>query len=165
MVGGIAGEDVREAGLDADTDESEQAGRLPRLLHRELGVAELHAGLLVRTLRVRLGQGHRHVEVRAASLQRRREDRRVEAGVDSVEDRVRLRLAGKRHDGGRVRGVDLRGAEAVRLAELLGDGLGARELVVREDHVLEERAPLRDRADGRPDTSRTDYEDPHRSSG
>ena len=65
----------------------------------------------------------------------------------------------------RVGGVDLRGAEAVRLAELLDDGLGARELVVGEDHVLEERAPLRDRPDGRPDAARTDDEDPHSSSG
>ena len=61
----------------------------------------------------------------------------------------------------RVRGVDLRGAEAVRLAELLDDGLGARELVVGEDHVLEERAPLRDRPDGRPHAARTDDEDSH----
>ena len=110
---------------------------------------------------MRLGQRHRHVEVRAAGLERRREDRRVEARVDGVEDRVGLRLAGERDDGGRVGGVDLRGAEAVRLAELLDDGLGARELVVREDHVLEERAPLRDRAHGRPDAARADDEDPH----
>ena len=62
-------------------------------------------------------------------------------------------------------GVDLRGAEAVRLAELLDDGLGARAVVVGEDHVLEERAPLRDRPDGRPHAARTDDEHPHGSSG
>ena len=165
VIGGVAGEDVREAGLDAHADESQQAGRLPRLLGRELLVAELHARSARTALRMRLGQRHRHVEVRAASLERRREDRRVEARVDGVEDRVGVRLAGERHDGGGVGGVHLRGAEAVRLAELLDDGLGACQVVVSEDHVLEERAPLRDRADGRPDTPRTDYEDPHSSSG
>ncbi len=165
MVGRVAREDVREARLYSDADERKQAGLLPGLFGRELLVAELHARELVRALRVRLGQRHRHVEVRAESLERRREDRRVEARVDGVDNRVRLCLASERDDRTDVGCVHLRRAEAVRLAELLDDGFGAGAVVVGEDHVLEERAPLRDRPHGRPHAARTNDEHPHGSSG
>ena len=45
MVGGVAGEDVGEARLDADPNQGEQAGLAPALVFCELRVAELHARL------------------------------------------------------------------------------------------------------------------------
>jgi hypothetical protein len=48
VIGGVAGEDVGEPGLDTDSDQSEQARLLPALVLGELTVAELHARLGVR---------------------------------------------------------------------------------------------------------------------
>ena len=81
LVRRVAGEHVGEAGLDADPDERQQSALAPALLLRELRVAELLARLRVR-------EGHRHVEVGAARVEGRREDGLVEAGVDGVQDRV-----------------------------------------------------------------------------
>ncbi len=108
LVGGVAGEDVGGAGLDADADEREQALLLPRLGALELVVAELDAGLLVRVRRMRLGERHRHVEVRHAGLEARVEDRDVEERVDRVEDGVGSRLADQRDDRVLARRVDPR---------------------------------------------------------
>jgi hypothetical protein len=47
---------------------------------------------------MRLGERHRHVEVRDAGVEARIEDRHVEERVDRVEDRVRLRVADQRND-------------------------------------------------------------------
>ncbi len=63
VVGRVAREDVRQARLDADPEEREPAGRLPRSGLRELRVTELLPGQLVRAVRVRVAQRHRHVEV------------------------------------------------------------------------------------------------------
>ncbi len=100
LVAGVAGEDVREPRLDADPDEREPAGLAPALGRGELRVAELHARLLVRPLRVRLGERHRHVEVGAAGVESGLEDRRVEARVDRVQDRVGALGARERRDRG-----------------------------------------------------------------
>ena len=92
---GVAGEDVREARLDADADEREPAGLLPALGLRELRVAELHAPL---------------ARPRASSPCRGRCSRRrtppakiarVEARIDRVQDRVRPLGPGELRDRGR----------------------------------------------------------------
>ena len=99
-------EDVGRARLDPDPDEREQALLLPRRGPLELVVAELDARELVRALGVRLGQRHRHVEVRDAGLEARVEDRDVEERVDGVEHRVGPRLADQREHAVLARGVD-----------------------------------------------------------
>ena len=64
FVGGVPGEDVRQAGLHAHADQGQPAGRLPLGGPLELRVAELDAALLVRARSgCGAGQGHRHVEV------------------------------------------------------------------------------------------------------
>ena len=50
VVGGVAGEHVGQAGLDAHADQREAARGLPVRRLRELVVAELDAGLLVRVV-------------------------------------------------------------------------------------------------------------------
>ena len=98
VVGGVPREHVGQPGLDADADQRQPAGRLPLPRHRELLVAELHAGLLVRRLGVRLRQRHRHVEVVGAGLEGAVEDRHVEDRVDRVHHvRDRVLAAQRRH--------------------------------------------------------------------
>ncbi len=158
----VAGEDVGEAGLDADPAERQLALALPLLRRRELDVAEHHAGLLERLLRVALRERHRHVEVGRPGLLRGEEDRLVEARVAGVEDGVGSAVAHQRDERGLVGGVDLGGAEAVRLLELRSTtALRARQVDVRERHVVEEAAPLRDRGDGCADPARSDDENSH----
>ena len=115
LVGGVAGEHVREARLDADPDQREPPGLLPALGLRELGVAELHARLGVR-------ERHRHVEVGAARVERGLEDRRVEARIDGVQDRVDSLGPGELGDRGSVGRVD-GGAGEARIARSLRRGL------------------------------------------
>ena len=50
MVGGVAGEDVGEAGLDAHADQREQPALAPRVGRRELSAPSMHADLFVRAL-------------------------------------------------------------------------------------------------------------------
>jgi hypothetical protein len=88
LVGRVAGEDVGRARLDPDPDQCEQALLLPGRRSLELVVAEFHADLLVRPRGMRLGEGHRHVEVRRTGLEARVEDGGVEDGIDRVQDRV-----------------------------------------------------------------------------
>ncbi len=115
LVGRVSGEDVGGARLDADPDEREQALLLPCRCPLELVVAELDARQLVRALGVRLGEGHRHVEVRDARLEARVEDRHVEERVDGVQHRVGAASRGSaRATPSRARGVDpMRGEAAV----------------------------------------------------
>ena len=47
MVGGVAGEDVRQTRLDTEAQQRQQPGLLPLRLHLELLVAEFHAGLFM----------------------------------------------------------------------------------------------------------------------
>ena len=74
VVCGVAGEDVGQAGLDPDADESQPTGLLPLRGGGELLVSELHPGQLVRLRRMRAGQRHRHVQVVAAGGERAVED-------------------------------------------------------------------------------------------
>ena len=53
---------------------------MPALVLGALPIAELDPGLFIRPLGMRLGKGHRHVEVRAASLEGGREDRGLSRG-------------------------------------------------------------------------------------
>jgi hypothetical protein len=153
LVGGIAGEDVGEAGLDADADEGEPARLLPSLGLRELLVAELHAA-------PRVGQRHRQVEVRAAGREGGLEDGGVEARVDRVQDRVGPLRAGERRDRGRLRRVD--GAEPKRGSPVRAAAAAARDSSTSRQHeALEEVAPLRDCGDGRPHPAGSDHQDPH----
>ena len=88
VVGGVAGGDVGEPGLDAHAHERQLAALGPPGRVRELGVAEHHADLAERVGRVRLGHVHRHVDVVAAGGEGAVEDRRVEAGIAGVEHDV-----------------------------------------------------------------------------
>ena len=126
----------------------------------ELVVAELHAGLFVRIRRVRLGERHRHVEVGHSGLEAGVEDRRVEQRVDRVENDVRVRLPDESDDRVLPRGVDPVGREAA-VVEPLHDLCRPRRVVVRERAVIEERAARRDPRERRPDTARSDDENPH----
>ena len=110
LVGGVAGEDVGEAGLDADAEQRQPARRLPLAGPGELLVAELDPDLLVGRVGVAHRQAHRHVEVVGVGGQRAGEDRHHEPRVDGVEDVGRPHLAGERRDRVGVGGVDLRGA-------------------------------------------------------
>ena len=149
VVGGVAGEDVREAGLDADPDEREQAGVGPALVLVELLLAEQ---------RVAARERHRHVEVGAAGLEGGLEDRQVEARVGRVQDRVVL--ARERRDARPVGRVDLRRGEAV-VVEPVDERLRPRRVEVGEGDPLEEVAPLRHRGRGRADAAGADDEDLH----
>ena len=95
LVRRVACEDVRSAGLDADADEREETLVRPGGRSLELVVAELDADLLVRPRRMRLGEGHRHVEVRDTGVEARVEDR-------DVEQRDRPRSGRRRHASRRI---------------------------------------------------------------
>jgi hypothetical protein len=70
LVGGVPGEHVGKARLDAHPDQRQLPRPLPVGRHRELLVAELEAGLAVRLAGMRVGQRHRHVQVVGARLER-----------------------------------------------------------------------------------------------
>ena len=128
---------------------------------RELLVAELDAGPLVRRLGMRVRQRHRHVEVVGAGREGALEDRHHEARVDRVEDVGDAVLATQGRDVLGPRRVDPRGDEPVVAGEP-GDGpLRAAGVVVGHDHPLEEVAARGDRDDRTPDATGADDEDPH----
>lgn len=108
-----------------------------------------------------LRQRHRHVEVGDAGDPGGAEDRLVEARVAGVEDGVGARLADQRDERVLVARVDLRGAEAVRLAEPVDDRLRALAVDVGEHHVGEEAAPLGDCGCRGADAAGPDDEDSH----
>ena len=91
-------------------------------------------------------QRHRHVEVGAARVERGLEDRRVEARVDGVEDRVHAFGARELRDRRRVGCVDGCGAQAL-VAVGLDRPASAILVDVREHHPLEEATALRHRGD------------------
>ena len=111
---------------------------------RELLVAQLHAGQLVRPLGVRVRQRHRHVEVVRARRPHALEDRQHEPRVDRVQHVRRPVLAHERLDGGGARRVDHgRGEPAahhVVRARRLDGPLRAPEVHVGHHEPLEERA-------------------------
>jgi hypothetical protein len=110
---------------------------------------------------VRLRERRRHVEVGHPRSEAGVEDRRVEAGVGRVEDDVGAGLSHDGDDGFLAGRVDLRGREAVGLAERAHDGLRSGGIEVGQRDVVEERAALRDGGERRPDSAGTDDEDSH----
>src|SRR5581483_7354659 len=150
LVGGVPREDVGKSWLDADAGEAEKPRLAPPCVLVELFRAEQDA---------RGRQRHRHVEIGDARLLRRVEDRRVEARVARVEDRVRLRCTCKLDDRGDVRGVDRGCVEAVIEA---GDRtLRTRLVDVGERHVLEERPASGDRCGRAANAACSDNKDLH----
>ena len=135
LVPRVAGEDVGEARFNADPDEREQARLAPASVLGELGIAELFAGLGVR-------ERHRQVEVGATRVEGRLEDRRIEAGVDRVQDRVHpldARELCDRRGVGRVDDGSTQALVAVRLDRAASPGL----VDIGEHHPLEEVATER----------------------
>ena len=124
-------------------------------------IDELHAGVLVGLLGMRLGQAHRHVEVVGAGLERAVEDRHVENGVDGVHHVGDAVLPAQGSHGRRVRGVDLCRDEAVVRRRGL---LGPRQVVVGHHDGLEEVAPGGDGREGTADATGSYQENPHHSS-
>ena len=139
MVGGVAGEEVGHAGLDAEAGERVLADLLELGAEGVLAVAELDAALVHRVGRVRLGERHRRVEVVRPGLERRLEQRRVEVRRAEVADDVDAVLLGERGDGVGVSGVDLLRNEA-RVVQLGAEVVCPRRVVVGHDHLLEPRA-------------------------
>ena len=165
VVDGVPGEDVRQAGLDADADQREPALGAPRLVLRQLLVAELDAGPLVRAVGVRTRQRHRHVEVVGTAGTRALEDRHHEARVHRVHHVRRAVPADRVGHGPGVGGVDAVGDQPllVRVALLHGGDRALRpsEVVVGHDQRLEERSPGRDAHERISDPTRTYQQNPH----
>ena len=163
VVGGIAGGDVGEAGLDAHAHERHQVAVLPRRVLRELGVAEPAPGLLVGLGRMRLGHVHRHVDVVAVGGERAFEDRWVEARVAGVEDHVGAALHGERGDAVLVAGVDIGGLDPPALGVDRGRDrlLGALDVDVGDRDVVVGLPVRCDRHERRSDPARTDHEYSH----
>ena len=107
MVGGVAGEDVGQAGLDAHAHQREPAPLAPAIRHRELRGAEHLPRLLVGAFGVGLGQRHRHVDVVTVRIEGCCEYRRIEAWVARVQHDVDTFVGREFADGGRFRRVEL----------------------------------------------------------
>ena len=110
---------------------------------------------------MRLGKGHRHVEVRAASFESGGEDLWVEPGIRRVDDHVCSRLPGRGDDRLRIGGVELEGREAISILEARNRAPSTVAIAIRESHVVEEGPSLRDRRDGGSDAPRTDHQHVH----
>lgn len=165
MVGGVAGEDVREAELDADADEREPSGLLPLIGLGELFVAELDADVRVRLALVGSRERHRHVEVVGARGEGSVENGHDEDGVDGVEHVRDGVLAAERLDALGARGVDLSGGDAGLAVTTLGRSAGARfgalGRVVGDDERLEEVTFDEEFRGGRADAAGADEQDAH----
>ena len=131
VLGRICGEYVGQARVHAHANQRQPACGLPVGVALELLIAQLRA--------VRPRQAHRHVHVVGAGGECAVHDRQDELRVDRVHHEVDLvALSQSRHDS-RRRGVDLRRAEALGLADLAGDGLRSTEVVVGQHHVFQPR--------------------------
>ena len=157
LVGGVPGEHVGQAGLDAHADQRQLARLLPLVGQGELVVAQLDPGLAVRRVRVRVGQRHRHVEVVGAGPQRGVEQRHHEPRVGGVHQHVAAVLGEQGRGGGLVPGVELDGAVTVlRGGRVLGPG----QVVVGDDQVGKGAAG-RDPGEGRTHPASPDKKDAH----
>jgi len=151
VVGRVAGEDVGEPRLDADAGQSEQPAFAPALVLVELLLSQQD---------VRVGQGHRHVEVGASVFEGGVEDRRVEARVGRVEDGLRLGLAKEGDERLSIARVDLGRGEAL-VSVALHDGSWTCRIQVGERHALEEVPSLRNRRHRGAHRPRSDHEHLH----
>ena len=111
-------------------------------------------------LGVRSREVHRHVEVGRTRREGSVEDRRVQARVTRVHDRVGAQLARERGHRGRVGGVD-RGRGQTPILERRDGPFGARPVDVGDGQVLEEVPPGRDGHERRADAAGADHEDAH----
>ena len=137
MVGGIAGVVVGHAGLDAVAREAELAGSDEAVMIVELRrVPELPP---VASGRRRGVFEDGRVEVVDAGLEGRIYQRGIGSHGQEVADDVHGVAGGQRGDGVHIKGVDLRGWEAL-LAELARDALGPLQVVIGEHHLLEDLA-------------------------
>jgi hypothetical protein len=165
VVRGVAGEHIGQAGLHAQADHGQQTGVLPGGRERELLVAQLHAGLRVRPGRMRLRRRHRHVEVRAAGVERGVEDRHHEPRVARVDDHVGsvvVRERGHRRGVARVdAGRHHRAAGAAPPVEGVEDGGRARDVEIRQHQVVDVGPPRRDPCERTPHAARADDDDSH----
>ena len=103
VVGGVAGQHVSQARLDAHADHRQPPARRPSLGQGELLVPELHPRLAVRVAGMGLRQRHRHVHVMDPAGQGGAEDRHGEAGIGGTEYGVDAKL-GKRSPNRRLIG-------------------------------------------------------------
>jgi hypothetical protein len=108
MIGGVASEDVGQAGFNAHAADGEQTARRPCVADRELFIAEFDATGSIGIVGMGRGRMHRHVDVVAARLKRCVEQRAVEAGVARVHDHVGLDGPSQCDDRGAVRGIETR---------------------------------------------------------
>ena len=111
-----------------------------------------------------MGERHRHVEIGDLRVERRAEDRLVEARVARVEHRVGPDATDQLHELLAARGIDALGAEAVGLPESIGHRLGTLERDVGHHDLGECRPPLGDRGKRRPHAPGPDHQDSHSSS-
>ena len=164
VVGGVAGEVVGHAGLDAEAGERVLADLLELGAERVLVVAELLAALVDRVGRVRLAERHGGVEVVHLRLERGLQQRRVEVRRAEVHEDVDAVLLGQRGHGVHVARVDLLGDEA-RVLERGDEVGGALAVVVRHHHLLEPLtlgvATLGDRGDRLTHTTGADDQSLH----
>ena len=160
LVGGVTSEDVGGAGLDADADEREEALLLPPRRTLELVVAKLDARELERVLGMRLGERHRHVEVRDACVEAGVEDRDVETG--STPFRTASGLVSPISCAmPSLLEASTPCAEKRASSSSSTSSLGARGVVVGEGAVVEERPPRGDARERGADTSGPDDEQSH----
>jgi hypothetical protein len=110
---------------------------------------------------MRLRQVRRHVDVRAAGLEGRIEDRGVHAGITCVHDRVGAQLPGQGDDVDAVTRVDERRTESPRIVDGGHGALGPADVDIGYHELLEERTTSGDLGYGRADTTGADDQDPH----
>ena len=150
FVGGVPGEHVGQPRLHPDPHQRELPGLIPLPGHRELVVAQLDAGPVVRVIRVGTGQRHRHVQVVHAGAERRAEQRHHEPGVGGVHERFAAMLGEQLGDGPLVPGVQPHSLVPVARR---GGALRPPQVVVGDDQ-LGERAPGGDPGQRRADPAR-----------
>ena len=161
MVGGVAGEHVGQTGLDAHADQRQEPALAPAVRRGELLLAEHPTRQLVRPLRVRRRDVHRHVDVVATRVERGGEDRRVEPRVARVHDDVGARLAGELGDRERVGRVE-RARRELTLVETLDRAAGSSHFEVGHHDLLEDVRGVCRTRDGPAHAARADQENPHR---
>ena len=160
VIGGIAGDDITEPGLDAHANDRELATFGPFVRHGELGVAEHHTGALVGMCGMRSRHVHGHVEVMAP------------CGVGGVEDGwVEARVARVHHHVGSGCGDELDeicGAARIDLSRphtlAAGVPCGGRSsggIDVGHHDLVEDRPPRRNGGDRRSDAACTHHQYPH----
>jgi hypothetical protein len=158
-VGRVAGENVRQAGLDPDAAQGQQPAPLPLPGQRELLVAELDPRCQVRVGTVRVRQRHRHVEIGDAGRQGRPEHRHHEPRVECVQHRIAPLGPDQLHDGLLVAGVKPDRGEPV--AAPVDRPPRPAFVVIGHDDPLEQIPAGDCPRDRRTDPARADYQHPH----